>query len=164
MDILHYPAVVLFKKAEPVIEFGKDLVQLCNELVKTMSFHSGLGLAAPQVGISRRIFILKQKTEGPPIIAVNPQVSPKGEYKVIEEGCLSLPGIHIPICRQDECTLTYQSPLEGNVTTVELRGLDAHCTQHEADHLEGVFFLERTTKHYRKKALKMWEESRQRNL
>jgi peptide deformylase len=126
-------------------------------MIEIMLSYNGLGLAAPQVGVSRRVFIMKL-ADGKKIIAVNPKITPKGEYKIIEEGCLSFPNFYGPVSRRDECTIIYQEPMSGKETTLELTGLDAHCAQHEEDHINGILFIQRMPKHYRKKLLKEWSK------
>ena len=149
---------ILSTKCEPVdkSEFGVELETLGKQMLLSMG-GNGIGLAAPQVGLSKRLFVMKRlscEDSKQEIIAVNPKLTVSGEYKVTEEGCLSLPGIYVPVCRQQNCFLWYQEPLTGKECTVELRGLDAVCAQHEYDHIEGVLMIDKTPKHFKKAALK----------
>lgn len=152
---------VLSKKCDPVPpeDFGDALKVLGLQMIDTMKAAKGdgIGLAAPQVGLSKRLFVMKRlscEDSKQEIIAVNPKLTVSGEYKVMEEGCLSLPGIYVPVCRQQDCFLWYQEPLTGKECTVELRGLEAVCAQHEYDHIEGVLIIDKTPKHFKKAALK----------
>lgn len=134
-------------------EFGVDLETLGKRMLLTMKNGNGIGLAASQVGLVKRLFVMKCK-DGKELIVVNPQLTISGEYKVTEEGCLSLPSINVMVCRQQDCLLRYREPLTGKECTVELHGLDAVCAQHENDHTLGILIIDRTTKHFRKAALK----------
>lgn len=165
LNIAVWDDPVLSKKCDPVPpeDFGDALKVLGLQMIDTMKAAKGdgIGLAAPQVGLSKRLFVMKRlscEATTKEIIAVNPRISLRGEYKVLEEGCLSFPGYYGPVCRQEECTMTYQDPLDGSEWTVELTGLDAHCAQHELDHLDGIMFFDRMPKHYRKKLLKEWSK------
>jgi peptide deformylase len=160
LNIAIWDDPILSAKCESVspLEFGEELENLGKRMLITVGHNdSGIGLAAPQVGLGKRLFVMKC-VNGTEIIAVNPKVFPKGEYKIMEEGCLSFPKLYGPVCRQDECTLAYQEPVDGKEATVELTGLDAHCAQHENDHLDGIMFFHRMPKHYRKKLLSQWEK------
>ena len=155
---------ILSTKCEPVdkSEFGVELETLGKQMLLSMG-GNGIGLAAPQVGLAKRLFVMKCQ-DGEEIIVVNPQLTISGEYKVTEEGCLSLPSINVMVCRQQDCLLRYQEPLTGKEYTVELHGLDAVCAQHENDHTLGILIIDRTTKHFKKAALKQLKAGNARRL
>lgn len=159
LKIFTYPSPILKKIATEVDAFDEDLKVLCRDMLKTMYDAPGIGLAAPQVGISKRIFVMdvefdrKEKTnaEGKtefeivdrnPLVFINPVIKNKeGQFKY-EEGCLSLPGIYDEVSRAKKITVEYLD-LEGNKKEIEAEDLFAVCLQHENDHLDGVVFIER---------------------
>lgn len=161
-------------------EFGEGLETLGKQMLLTMREGNGIGLAASQVGLDKRLFVMLRKApvdnHGVPgvglaaklkdaeeIIAVNPVVESFGEWQAHQEGCLSLPNIYGIVSRKQECRLTYQEPLKGESFTVRLSGYDAFCAAHELDHLDGVMFFDkrRMPKALSRKVLKEWESSRQ---
>jgi peptide deformylase len=154
-------------KCAPVdgYEFGAELEKLGKQMLLAMG-GGGIGLAAPQVGLAKRLFVMKRQVgehRGDEIIAVNPAVTPYGEFQAHEEGCLSFPGIYGLVSRRQKCDLSYQNALTGERERVEgLEGLDAFCAQHEDDHLSGIMFFDKTRmpKGIRKKVLKEWEQSK----
>lgn len=157
LEIFTYPAPVLKKIAKPVEIFDEELRQTIKDMLFTMYKAPGIGLAAPQVGISQRFFVMDidfDREEDPnrsdeflysnfnPRVIINPVFSnPKGEI-LYEEGCLSVPGIYEKVKRHAEITLDYFD-MYGNPQRLEADGLLAICLQHENDHLDGIVFLER---------------------
>lgn len=156
-----YPDPVLKKIAEPVgkDEFNDELKELCMNMLYTMYHAPGIGLAAPQVGISKRIFVMdidyeREEKEMPdgsithelsefkPYIFINPIISDKEGEIVYQEGCLSLPGVHEDVKRFLKCKLTYQD-FDGKEHVLEAEELRSICIQHENDHLDGIVFLEK---------------------
>jgi peptide deformylase len=145
-------------------EFGEGLETLGKQMLLTMG-GGGIGLAASQVGLAKRLFVMRRTTadhKGETIIAVNPVIEAFGEFKAHEEGCLSFPNIYGIVSRQQECDLTYQDPLDGGEWTVRLNGYDSFCAQHEIDHCNGIMFFDkrRMPKSLGRKVLKEWEKSR----
>jgi peptide deformylase len=146
-------------------EFGEGLETLGKQMLLTMKNGNGIGLAAPQCGLEKRLFVMRRSVgghHGEEIIAVNPTVEAFGEWQVHQEGCLSFPNIYGMVSRQTECHLTYQEPLKGESWTVRLSGYDAFCASHELDHTFGIMFFDkkRMPKGIRKKVLEQWEKSR----
>jgi peptide deformylase len=147
-------------------EFGEGLETLGKQMLLTMRNGNGIGLAASQVGLAKRLFVMKRQVgehKGDEIIAVNPAVTTYGEFQAHAEGCLSFPGIYGLVSRRQKCDLSYQNVLTGERERVEgLEGLDAFCAQHEQDHLYGIMFFDkaRMPGGIRKKVLKEWEKSR----
>jgi len=147
LSIRTYPDEVLRKKAQPVEAVDEELLRLKDDMVETMFAAPGIGLAAPQVGVSKRLIVLSvPKEDGgqyPLIALANPVVvSTDGETE-FEEGCLSLPGFTTTIRRPDNVTVTGLG-MDGKKTVIEAQGLLAVVLQHEIDHLEGVIILDKT--------------------
>jgi peptide deformylase len=143
--IVHYPAPVLRQKAQQVKVIDAQVRAVAARLFELMHDVDGLGLAAPQVGLSWRLFVTKGlDEEGIPDLAyVNPVLShPSGELAPHEEGCLSLPGITAEIRRPSQVTIA-ATDLEGKDFTMTRDDLLARVWQHEADHLDGVLILDR---------------------
>lgn len=151
LEIITTPNPILVKPAEEVKRFDKKLHQIIEQMKETLDASVdpiGVGLAAPQVGISLRIFIAKPKEDGRHMIFINPTivssldgVSSKKQKRLLE-GCLSIPTIWGRVKRKKEITLEYQDK-KGNKHTKSFKGFTATIIQHETDHLDGILF----TKH-----------------
>jgi peptide deformylase len=142
LNILQYPDPRLRKKAAPVASFGSDLEKFTNDLLETMYDAPGIGLAATQVDVHKRIIVIDiSENRDTPNIFVNPQLELHGELLETEEGCLSVPGIYEPVTRAERITVTAQNPL-GEQFEISTDGLLAVCVQHECDHLEGKLFVD----------------------
>ena len=141
--IAHYPAKVLRKSAEPVEAIDDNVRRLVDKMTDIMLKHKGIGLAAPQVGLSLRLFIisLDMKKENVKVF-INPTVTPVGEPDSLEEGCLSVPGISTKVRRFKKCKVT-ATDLDSNEFTEEADGLYARCLQHEYDHINGMTIADR---------------------
>jgi len=143
---------VLRQRAAEVEEIDAKIVRLSEEMIETMYAAPGVGLAAPQVGIERRIFVY-DVGEGP-VTVVNPRiVESRGEWEY-EEGCLSVPDLHWPIVRPKQVHLVGRD-LEGNELSIEGDELLGRVLQHEVDHLDGILLLERLEKDQRKQAMRV---------
>lgn len=159
LEILTYPHPILLKKAEKVTEFNDELRTLCKNMLYTMYKAPGVGLAAPQVGKSIRLFVIdvdyeREKvtradgsedynlSEFNPLIVINPVIKEKDGEQIYEEGCLSVPGIYEEVKRAEHLVLVYQD-MWGKEQTLDATELKAVCIQHENDHLDGIVFLER---------------------
>ncbi len=142
-QITHYPAPVLAKPARPVEKINDDIRRLVEKMTDIMFENKGIGLAAPQAGVSLRLFIisLEQKREKVKVY-INPTVTTSGQLIQFEEGCLSLPGVYTKTRRYEKAAVT-ATDLEGNEFTDQAEGLYARCLQHEYDHIEGVTITER---------------------
>jgi len=138
---------VLRKKSVPLV--FPDNVQYINTLVKamqnTLEVAEGLGLAAPQVGESVRLFIAVpnylEELNGH-VVFINPEIQPYGEMEKREEGCLSIPGIYEVLSRHSQVKITASDTL-GNKFTLDVSGLAARLVLHEVDHLDGILFVDR---------------------
>jgi peptide deformylase len=141
---------VLRQRAAEVEDIDSRVVRLSEEMIETMRDAPGVGLAAPQVGIERRIFVY-DVGDGPKTV-INPAVvESSGEWEY-EEGCLSVPDLHWPIIRPKEVHLV-GIDLQGNEISIEADELLARVFQHELDHLNGILLLERLDKDQRKQAM-----------
>ena len=144
LKITLYPDPVLRKAAEPITAFDADLARLVADMFERMRKSQGVGLAAPQVGLRRRILVLNASGEPEDDLAlINPVlVDRSGPETVYEEGCLSFPGIYAEVRRPARCTVEYRD-LEGNPQRLELTDFRSRIVQHEFDHLEGVLLVDR---------------------
>src|SRR3954454_15386512 len=133
---------VLKQKAAEITDVDGNLVRLADDMIVTLYDAAGLGLAAPQVGVQRRMFVYDLHDDTGPKVIINPTVSEaRGEW-VFEEGCLSVPGLSWEIVRPKEIHLTGYD-LEGNEVSFEADEYLARVFQHEMDHLDGILLLER---------------------
>jgi peptide deformylase len=143
---------VLTQRASEVTDIDGRLVKLAEDMFQTMHEANGLGLAAPQVGVQKRIFVY-QLGEADPKTIVNPTiVESRGEWEH-EEGCLSIPGLFFPIVRPKEVHLKGYD-LDGNEVSIEADELEARCFQHELDHLDGRLLLSLLDKEQRREAMR----------
>lgn len=155
-------APVLRETAAPVGEITSDVRRLVQDLFDTMYAAEGVGLAAPQVGVSQRVLVVdvrEQDSESEPYALVNPKVvraSAKTGKEV--EGCLSIPGIEDSVERPLEVEVCAHDPDGGDVR-IEAGGMLARALQHEIDHLNGVLFLDRLSAFKRGLLLKKWRKS-----
>jgi peptide deformylase len=146
---------VLKQRAAEITDIDGRLVQLAEDMLATMYEAPGIGLAAPQVGVGRRLFVYDFDDE--PGVLVNPEiVETRGEW-VFEEGCLSVPGLHWEIVRPKEILLRGHD-LDGNEVEVEADEVEARLYQHELDHLDGVLLIERLEEDQRRYARKAVRE------
>lgn len=151
---------VLKQRASDVTDIDGRLVKLSEDMLTTLRGVAGLGLAAPQVGVQKRLFVYQMGEDEEPQVLVNPTITEsRGEWEY-EEGCLSLPGLYFPIVRPKEVHLTGYD-LEGREVSIEADELLARLFQHELDHLEGRLLLEYLDKGQRKSAMR---ELRRREL
>jgi len=139
MEITEFPERVLKEVGEPVEKFDEDLEKLVADMFETMYEAEGVGLAAPQVGLSLRLFVMD--CEGLKLVAANPEiVSAEGEQEG-EEGCLSVGKIHAPLKRAARVRLRAQD-VKGEWFEREAEGLAARCFLHETDHCDGMLFID----------------------
>ena len=138
------PDPVLLRKAGRVDSFDHSLAKLAQEMIEVMYAADGVGLAAPQIGRSIRMFVADSREieEPSPMIFVNPVMEFAGQMLGEEEGCLSIPGIRVTI-RRPEFTRIRAQDIEGNPVVLESDGFAARVWQHECDHLDGVLIIDR---------------------
>ena len=163
LKIITIPDPILNKKCEPVSEVNNEIRELLDKMLQTM-YEAGIGLAAPQIGISKRLIVMdvsprpglkryqiekdkkKEEIKPNPIQMINPEITWISEKKDIDqEGCLSIPGFIANITRPSSCKVKY---LDKNGESKELRakGLLARCIQHESDHIDGILFIDHLSK------------------
>jgi len=152
-QIRQYPDPALRLTAKPVEEVDDDLRRLVERMKTLMVEARGVGLAATQVGVIRRLFVFQPADEEEVRAVVNPELVDLSEELVSDdEGCLSLQRVLVPVERHVSVTLEAQD-VEGAPLRLELTGLDARVVQHELDHLDGVVILDRTTREAQREAL-----------
>lgn len=147
-EVVKYPDPVLAKRGEPVTEFGPELEKLVEEMFDSMYAAQGIGLAAPQISISKRIAVIDvsfKKNPEEKIALVNPEVIEIEGKQVEEEGCLSLPDIREKVQRAAWVKVRAQD-VKGKWIEVEGEELLARALQHEIDHLDGVLFIDRISR------------------
>jgi len=162
--IMHYPAEVLAKAASPVEKIDDNIRRLVEKMIDIMLKNKGIGLAAPQVGVPLRLFIISLDGKKETVkVYINPTVTPAGELDQTDEGCLSVPGVFTKIRRYKKCSVTATN-LDGNEFTEEAEGLYARCLQHEYDHIQGMTIANRmgsTAKIAHRRQLKKLTEKHQ---
>ena len=148
-EILTEPNEILRKKSLPVENVDKSTQELMDDMLETMYAAPGIGLAAIQVGIPKRIIVMdisKKKDEKLPMYFVNPEIINKSDTNsVYEEGCLSVPGQFAEIERPEKCQVKYLD-YNGQPKEIFAEGMLATCIQHEMDHLEGILFIDYLSK------------------
>ncbi len=175
-EILEVPDPRLKTVSTPVTEFDEELKTLVADMFETMYDAPGIGLAAIQVGVPKRVLVIDlqpddpdaepevcnhgghehthQPTKREPRVFVNPEIlDPAQELSTYQEGCLSVPEIYADVDRPKTCRVRYQD-LDGNTHEEDLDGLLATCLQHEMDHLEGILFIDHLSRLKRNMALK----------
>ncbi len=160
--VLYYPDEPLTLKAKPVEGFGAKLERLVSDLFETMYEHEGVGLAAPQIGISKRLFVLREP-EGEPICFVNPEILEQEGREEGEEGCLSMPRVYAMVPRATRLKVRAQD-VAGEAFEMEAVDFLARIIQHETDHLDGMLFPERLDIITRQEKLEEWAEIREQLL
>ena len=152
-QIRQYGDPVLRLRAAEVDAFDDDLARLVERMKRLMVDANGVGLAANQVGVLRRVFVMQAAADEEPIAIVNPVLRPReGERELDDEGCLSLQGVLLPVERDIAVVLEGHDPA-GEAVRLELEGLPARVAAHELDHLDGLLILDRTRPEHRREAL-----------
>ncbi len=143
LEIVVWPDTVLTRRAVDVEKIDAWLLQVIERMKQLMESHEGVGLAAPQVGLPLRLFVMGEKSKAAEAIAViNPVVELESETAEAEEGCLSLPGIRGQVVRAKRIKLTGYDP-HGSPISLSLEDFTARIAQHENDHLDGVLIINR---------------------
>ncbi len=161
-EIRIYPDEVLKKKAETVTDFNEEIRQIVNDMFETMYKRGGVGLAANQVGILKRIVIIdlhsgKENQGKEQIVLINPEIVTLEGEEIKEEGCLSLPGLYKKVKRAAYAKVKAQN-LDGEEFTIEGEGLLARAFQHEIDHLNGIVFIDRLSPLQKRLALEKYKK------
>ena len=160
LEILEIPDPRLRTVAQPVEDFDGKLGQLVDDMIETMYDAKGIGLAATQVNVHRRLLVLDvSDNQDTPRVYVNPRITATEGTETCEEGCLSVPGIYAEVSRAEQVTVTAQDR-DGNTFEETLDGMHAVCLQHEIDHLEGKLFVDYLSALKRRMVLKKLEKQR----
>jgi peptide deformylase len=160
--IVYFPDEPLTLEARPVEIFGEKVQRLVDDMLETMHAYEGVGLAAPQIGLRRRVFVA-QEPDGDPIAFVNPVIVSMEGQQEGEEGCLSMPGIYAKVPRATRLLLRAQEPT-GEAFEMEAEDFLARIIQHEFDHLNGILFPERLDLITRQEKLEEWVKRREQLL
>jgi peptide deformylase len=156
--VRRYGDPILKSRATTVDRFDETLGNQVKRMAGIMSDAFGVGLAAPQLGISQRVLVYRVGQDAPVIALVNPEVEWAGdEREPAEEGCLSIPGVQVEVERPVHVRVRAHDE-DGELRTVEASGLEARVIQHEIDHLDGVLILDRTSREQRKEAIRALRE------
>ncbi|MEA2186302.1 MAG: peptide deformylase [Solirubrobacteraceae bacterium] len=152
---------ILRTKARPVDRFDDALRDEVKRMALVMDGAIGIGLAAPQVGVSHRLLVYRVEPASPPIALVNPEIEwSSRDEEILEEGCLSLPLVRVDVERPISVLVRARDE-HGDELIIEATGLEARVIQHEIDHLDGVLILDRTTREQRKAAMRAMREAEQ---
>jgi len=145
MRIVHYPEPVLLEVARPIEVFDDRLANFVEKMFEKMYEAGGVGLAAPQVGVSSRIFVmdcLQDGTDDRKFALINPEIVMTEGEQFGGEGCLSFPGIYNDVKRELRTVVRFHD-VKGNLNELDVTELEARCVLHENDHLDGIVFLTR---------------------
>ena len=147
LKIVHYPEPVLLAVGKPFgeEEFNEELQKLVEDMFETMYDAQGVGLAAPQVGISKRLFVMDvplEEGKSNRIALINPEIILQEGEQVGDEGCLSFPGIYTTVKREVRTIVRYKDVF-GKEQELDCTDLSARCVLHETDHCDGIVFLDR---------------------
>ncbi len=152
---------VLKTRALPVSRFDAELRKQVDWMRDVMEGANGIGLAATQVGIVQSVLVYRVEPDSPIVAVINPDIEWRGGVtEVAEEGCLSIPGVHVDVERDVHVRVAALDET-GSPYTIEASGLEARVLQHEIDHLHGVLMLDRTTREQRRDAMRTWRELQQ---
>jgi peptide deformylase len=150
LEIVHYPDPVLLTVGRPFEdgEFGEPLAKLAADMFVTMEKAGGVGLAAPQIGLSKRMFVMdipeNDDREACKVVMVNPEIITVEGEQTGDEGCLSFPGLYQVVQREMRVIARAQD-VNGEGFEIDVEGLAARCILHETDHCDGIVFLDRMT-------------------
>lgn len=158
MEVLHHPNPVLKGRAHDVdTEADQELRELVRAMAETMYAENGVGLAAPQVGVDKRVIVFD--VDDRLAALCNPVITEFGDDTVVdEEGCLSVPGVNVPVERSQR-VVCQGVTIEGREITIEAEDLLARVLQHEIDHLDGILILDRAPAEMRKSLIRAYNEA-----
>lgn len=159
LSVLKFPEPILKQMAKPIDKFDSKLKNIAKNMLFTMYKAPGIGLAAPQIGHSIRMFVIDTQFDRErvtsadgtertdysnfnPLVLINPEILESEGEQVCQEGCLSFPGVFEDVKRSEKIIVQYQN-LSGELVKLEAHGMQAICIQHELDHLNGIVFIER---------------------
>ncbi len=160
LEILTFPDARLRTVAKAVDEFDDSLRQLSEDMIETMYQARGIGLAATQVNVHRRMLVLDvSDDQDQPMVLVNPEIVHQDGFQTYEEGCLSVPGIYAEVQRANQIRIKAQN-VDGEGFEMDADGLLAICIQHEMDHLNGKLFVDYLSPLKRRRVRKRLEKQR----
>lgn len=159
LKVVTYPNKVLMQIAEPIDQISDDIKKIAQDMIETMYAEHGVGLAANQVGLLKRIFVMDvSQNQDSPQVCINPEIIEEIGNTICPHGCLSLPGVpggNVP--RAAELKVKY-TDLSGKVVEKMITDLESRCFQHELDHLNGKLYVHRLSKFKRDRLLKKYEK------
>lgn len=156
-EILTLGSEELARTAVPVGSFDSALAELIKDMFETLDANPGIGLAAPQIGVNLRLFVIKLD-DGIPRVFINPEITAtSAERSMYEEGCLSIPGLWADVSRPKAVSV-FAYDAKGRPFNLDAEGLLARCIQHEYDHLDGKLFIDRLSPHKREGAVRQYEK------
>ncbi|TVQ37995.1 MAG: peptide deformylase [Spirochaetaceae bacterium] len=156
MEIVTIPADVLYQKAQPIREVNASIVELADNMIDAMHAAQGIGLAAPQVDVPLRLFVIRVVDDEPRLF-INPEIIGTSVETVrMEEGCLSIPGLYADVVRPRAVEVQAYNR-RGRPFTLQAEGLLARVIQHELDHLNGVLFLDHLAERKRERMLRNYD-------
>lgn len=157
LKVRTYPDPILKLKAVPLTEFGPKEQKLFDDMIETMYVEDGVGIAAPQIGVSKRIFIAcPTMKKGEEYVVVNPEVYESSGRETGVEGCLSLPGVSGDVVRAKKLKMRYQDRF-GKHHDIEAKDFFARVIQHEMDHLDGMLLIDRVSFNQRQEILSQYQ-------
>lgn len=169
LPLREYPDPILHQKCEPVFEINDELRSFLDDMLETMYVDRGVGLAAPQVGVSKRMIVIDASQEedeeghhkkGNPMFLINPEIIYKSEETIFFcEGCLSVPGQRADVERHQKIIVRYQDK-SGHTRQIEAEDYLAVVLQHEIDHLDGILYIDHLSRLKRNMLLKKLEKAR----
>lgn len=160
LHILRYPDPRLRLISKPVEVVDDEIRQLLDDMLETMYAAPGIGLAAPQVEVTKRIITIDASPKGDvPVCLINPDIISHDGVEIMEEGCLSVPGVHENVERASQIKVKALDR-DGNPFELEAEGLLSVCIQHEVDHLDGKLFVDYLSEIKRKRIQKKMEKQR----
>ena len=163
-SILHFPDPGLRNESKPVVEVDDDIRSLIDDMLETMYDAPGIGLAAPQINVFKRIIVVDtSEDKSAPLVLINPELLETEGEEEMEEGCLSVPEIYETV-RRAEWVRVKGLDRHGEPFEMEVHGLEAVCIQHEIDHLDGRLFVDYLSDLKRKRIRKKMEKRRRQTL
>ena len=145
MSLVLYGDPVLNQRAKEIARVDQKTIDIAQCMIEVMDEHCGMGLAAPQVGISKRIIIVRAAEDKDPVALVNPRITSRTGIEEKDEGCLSIPGIVLSLKRAKQIRITGKN-LSNEDVAMEAGGFVARAFQHEVDHLDGILIVNRIGK------------------
>ncbi|MTI17186.1 peptide deformylase [Rhodobacteraceae bacterium RKSG542] len=165
-EIYLVPDACLRTKCEPVAEVNDEIRALADDMLETMYAAPGIGLAAPQIGVTKRLFVLDvaereagEEDKKEPMVFINPKITwASEETSFYQEGCLSIPDVYEDVERPERVRVSYLDR-DGKECEIEADGLLATCIQHEYDHLDGVLFVDHLSRLKRERTMKKYSKA-----